>query len=56
MAKELLPDALWARTRAAAILVLCQVSDLINALSCPIFSAWQEQHNPSNYQTTNEAL
>jgi hypothetical protein len=37
-------------------LVLCQVSDLINALSCPIFSAWQEQHNSSNYQTTHEVL
>jgi len=38
------------------ILVPCKVSDLINILACRTLPVWQEQHNASNYQTTNEVL
>ncbi len=37
-------------------LVPCKVSDLINILACRTLPVWQEQHNASNYQTTNEVL
>ena len=42
--------------KTKARLVLCKVSHLISIASCRIFSAWQEQHNPSHYQMTNEVL
>jgi hypothetical protein len=37
-------------------LVPCQVRHLINILACRTLPVWQEQHNSSNYQTTNEVL
>ena len=38
------------------VLVPCQASHLINALSRHTLSEWLEQHDSSNYRTTNEVL